>query len=128
MFLLNGMIILHPKAVISFFLSVGLGQVACLDPVFQVPFSQLTCCSIPVANLLLFYGVPEREAAMWGFLKATPLTEAIMVLPEVTPVASKFSLPTEMVTVNKHCFSPPTWSEGIGGLPSLSTYPVVGTT
>ena len=46
----------------------------------------------------------------------------------VTPATSKFNLPTEVVTVNMHCFSPPTWLEGVGGLASLSTNLVVGTT
>ena len=65
---------------------------------------------------------------MQGFPKATPLTEVIMVPSQVTPVASKFSLPTEVVTVNVHCFSSPTWSKGMAGPPSLSTDLVVGTT
>ena len=65
---------------------------------------------------------------MQGLLKATPLTEAITVSPEITPVASKFSLPTEVITINMHCFPLPTWLEGVGGLASLSTDAVVGTT
>ena len=65
---------------------------------------------------------------MQAFPKATHPTEVITVSLEVTPVASKFSLPTEVVTVNTHCFSPPTWLEGVGGLASLSTNPVLGTT
>ena len=48
--------------------------------------------------------------------------------PGVTPVASKFNLPMEAVTVNMHYFSLPTWSEGVGGPASLSSDPVVGTT
>ena len=63
-----------------------------------------------------------------GAPKATPPTEVITVSLEVTPVASKFSLPTEVVTINMHCFSPPTWLEGIRGPDSLSTDLVVGTT
>ena len=55
---------------------------------------------------------------MQGFPKATPPIEVIMVPPEVTPVASTFSLPTDVVTINTHCFSPPTWSEGVGGWPA----------
>ena len=65
---------------------------------------------------------------MQGIPKATPPTEAITVSLDVTLVASKFSLPTEAVTINMHCFPPPTWLEGMGGPASLSTNPVVGTT
>ena len=65
---------------------------------------------------------------MQGFPKATLPTEAIMVSLGVTLVASKFNLPMEAVTGNMHCFSPPTWSEGVGGLANLPTDPVVGTT
>ena len=65
---------------------------------------------------------------MWGFLIATLPTEVIMVSPGVTPVASKFNLPTEVVTVSMHCFSPPTWLEGVGEPASLSPSLVVGMT
>ena len=64
---------------------------------------------------------------MQGFLKATLPTEVITVLLGVTPVASKFNLPTEVVTVSMHCFSPPTWSEGVGDMASFSPGQVAGT-
>ena len=80
----------------------------------------------PTAFLSL--GVPERVAAMWGFPRATVLMEVITVSPGVTLVASKFNLPTEVVTVNMHCLSPPAWSDGVWGLAILSTDLVVGTT
>ena len=51
---------------------------------------------------------------MWGFLKVILPTKMIMVLPGVTPVASRFSLPMAAVTVSIHGLSPPTWSEGVG--------------
>ena len=51
---------------------------------------------------------------MWGFSKIVLSTEAIRVLLGVTPVASRFSLPMEVVTVSIHGLSPPTWSEGVG--------------
>ena len=41
---------------------------------------------------------------MWGFLIASLPTEVIMVSLGVTPVASKFNFPTEVVTVSTHCF------------------------
>ena len=77
---------------------------------------------------LLSLESPEMEALMWGFLIATLPTEPITVSLGVTLVASKFSLPTEAVTVSKHCFSTPTWLECVGGLASLSPSPLVGTT
>ena len=48
-----------------------------------------------------------------------------MVLPGVTPVASRFSLPMEVVTVSIHRLSPPIWSEGLGET-GLSPGAVVG--
>ena len=63
---------------------------------------------------------------MWGFPKVILPTEAITVLLGVTPVASRFSLPMEVVTVSIHGLSPPTWSEGVGETGS-SPGEVVGT-
>ena len=57
---------------------------------------------------------PGREATMQGFPKVILPTEVITVSPGITPVASKFSLPMEVVTVSIHGLSPPTWSEGVG--------------
>ena len=68
---------------------------------------------------------PGREAAMWGFLIVILPTEAIAVSPGVTPVASRFNLPMEVVTVSIYGLSPPTWSEGVGET-SLSPSLVVG--
>ena len=68
---------------------------------------------------------PRREATMWGFPKVILSTETIMVLLGVTPVASRFNLPMEAVTVSIHGFSPLTWSEGVGET-SMSPSLVVG--
>ena len=54
-------------------------------------------------------------------------TKVIAVLPVVSPVASRFNLPMEAVTVSIHGLSPPTWSEGVGEA-SLSPGLVVGIT
>ena len=55
-----------------------------------------------------------REVTMWVFPKVVFSTKAITVLPGVTSVASRFSLPMAVVTVSIHGLSPPTWSEGVG--------------
>ena len=62
---------------------------------------------------------------MQGFPTVILPTEAIMVLLGVTPVASRFNLPMEVVTVSIHGPSPPTWSEGVGET-GLSPSLVVG--
>ena len=62
---------------------------------------------------------------MRGFPKVILPTKVITVLPGVTPVASRFSLPIEAVTVSIHGLSPPTWSEGVGET-GLSPSAVVG--
>ena len=43
---------------------------------------------------------------MWGFPKVILPTDAIMVLLGITLVASRFSLPMEVVTVSIHGLSP----------------------
>ena len=71
---------------------------------------------------------PGKAVAIWGFSKATLLTEAVTLSPGVTPVASKFSLPIEAVTVTTHHLSSSAWLDGVRELASLTTDPVVGTT
>ena len=68
---------------------------------------------------------PGREATMQGFPKVILPTEAIMVSLGVTPVASRFNHPMEVVTVSIHGFSPLTWSEDVGET-GLSPSLVVG--
>ena len=56
---------------------------------------------------------PRVEATMQGFPKVILSNEAIAVLPGITAVASRFSIPMEVVTVSIHGLSPPTWLEGV---------------
>ena len=70
---------------------------------------------------------PGRTATIQGFLKATPLDEAVTMSLRITLVASKFNLLTEAVTTSTYHLSPSAWLDGMRGPVSLTTGPVVGT-
>ena len=72
-----------------------------------------------------FFGESWEGGCHVGVLKVILPTKAIMLLPGVTPVASRFSIPREAVTISIYGLSPPTWSEGVGES-SLSSGLVVG--
>ena len=94
----------------------------------QVPFGQLVHSSTLVTTPPPFFGESQERGYHVGGPESHPSYKRYYSVVGATPVASKFNLPKEVVTVSMHCFSPPTWSEGVGEMASLSPSLVVGTT
>ena len=82
----------------------------------QILFYQFFHGGILRANHLPPFSGPGRAATIWGFSKATLPTEAVTMSPGVTPVASKFSLPIEAVTVKTHHIFSSAWLDGVRGV------------
>ena len=94
----------------------------------QILFYQFFHCSILMATIFFPLVGPGKAATIWGFSRANLLTGAVTMSLGVTPVASKFSLPIEAVTVNTHHLSPSVWLDGVRGPASSMTNLVVETT
>ena len=118
----------HLEAVIIFFFLREVGDIFYRQsPTESFPVSSSMVASWWPTTFLPLVG-PGRTTTIWGFLKATLLTEAVTVSPRVTPVASNFSLPIKTVTTNMHHLSSSAWSDGVRGPASLTTNLVVGAT